>query len=48
MDADTKLLFAHFNRGLALPDSTIDLWQRLNGFMQWLELIASDHRPQAL
>ena len=48
MDADTKLLFVHFNRGLALPDSTIELWERLNGFMQWLELIASDHNPQAL
>jgi hypothetical protein len=48
MDAETKLLFVHFNRGLALPDSTIELWERLNGFMQWLELIASDHNPQAL
>jgi hypothetical protein len=48
MDADTKLLFVHFNRGLALPDSTIELWERLNGFMQWLEFIASDDNPKAL
>jgi len=48
MAADTKLLFVHFNRGLALPDSTIELWERLNGFMQWLELIASGDSPQAL
>jgi len=48
MDADTKLLFAGFNRGLPLPDSTIELWERLNGFMQWLTLIASDCRPQNL
>jgi hypothetical protein len=48
MDADTKLLFAHFNRGLALPDSTIELWERLNGFMQWLELIANDDCHQVL
>ena len=48
MDADTKLLFVHFNRGLALPDSTIELWERLNGFMQWLELIASGDSPQVL
>ncbi len=30
MDADTKLLFVYFNRGLALPDSTIELWESLN------------------
>jgi hypothetical protein len=48
MDADTKLLFVYFNRGLALPDSTIELWERLNGFMQWLELIASDNSHQIL
>ena len=48
MDADTKLLFIYFNRGLALPDSTIELWERLNGFMQWLELIASDDCHQVL
>lgn len=48
MDANTKLLFAGFNRGLPLPDSTIELWERLNGFMQWLTLIASDCRPQNL
>ncbi len=48
MDADTKLLFVHFNRGLALPDSTIELWQRLNGFMQWLELIARGGSTHAL
>jgi hypothetical protein len=48
MDADTKLLFDYFNRGLALPDSTIELWERLHGFMHWLELLASDCRPQDL
>ena len=48
MDADTKLLFIQFNRGLALPDSTIELWERLNGFMQWLELIASGDSPHVL
>ena len=48
MDADTKLLFANFNRGLALPDSTIELWERLNGFMQWLEVIANGDNSQAL
>jgi hypothetical protein len=48
MDADTKLLFVHFNRGLALPDSTIELWQRLNGFMQWLESIACGGSTHAL
>jgi hypothetical protein len=48
MDADTKLLFIQFNRGLALPDSTIELWERLNGFMQWLELIASGDSPHLL
>jgi hypothetical protein len=48
MDSDTKLLFVLFNRGLALPDSTIELWERLNGFMQWLELIASDNSSETL
>lgn len=48
MDADTKLLFASFNRGLPLPDSTIELWERLHSFMQWLELIAGGYRPTAL
>ena len=48
MDADTKLLFASFNRGLPLPDSTIELWERLNGFMQWLEVIANGDNSQAL
>lgn len=48
MDADTKLLFASFNRGLPLPDSTIELWERLHGFMQWLELIVDRCQPQSL
>ena len=48
MDADTKLLFASFNRGLPLPDSTIELWERLNGFMQWLEVIVNGDNSQAL
>jgi len=48
MDVDTKLLFVYFNRGLPLPDSTIELWERLNGFMQWLELIARSDSTQAL
>ena len=48
MDADTKLLFVHFNRGLALPDSTIELWERLNGFMLWLDVIANGDNSQAL
>lgn len=48
MDADTKLLFASFNRGLPLPESTIELWERLHGFMQWLKLLANDCRPETL
>jgi hypothetical protein len=48
MDVDSKLLFVYFNRGLPLPDSTIELWERLNGFMQWLELIARSDSTQAL
>ena len=48
MDDNTKLLFDMFNRGLPLPDSTIELWERLHGFMHWLELLAGDHRSHAL
>ena len=45
MDSETRLLFDTFNRGLALPDSTIELWERLNGFMRWLEGIANNPLP---
>ena len=48
MDTNTKLLFAGFNRGLPLPDSTIELWERRHRFMQWLELIANGYKPTAL
>ena len=48
MDSETKLLFDTYNRGLALPDSTIELWERLSGFMRWLESIANDPTSDVL
>ncbi len=40
MDTDAMTLFTHFNRGLPDPDSPIELWLRMHGFMQWMEKLA--------
>ena len=43
MDDDARTLFAYFNAGLADPESPTDLALRMNRFMQWLEIVGTDH-----
>ena len=40
MDDEARALFAHFNAGLAEPDSPTDVALRMNRFMQWLRQLA--------
>ncbi len=43
MDDDARTLFAYFNAGLAEPESPTELALRMNRFMQWLEIVGTDH-----
>lgn len=43
MDDDARTLFAYFNAGLADPESPTELALRMNRFMQWLEIVGTDH-----
>lgn len=37
LEPDARALFDHYNRGLPEPDSPTELWQRLDGLMQWMQ-----------
>jgi hypothetical protein len=41
MDDSARQLFNHYNCGLPDPDSSAELWLRLQGFMQWLKDLAT-------
>ena len=41
MDDSTRQLFDHYNCGLPDPDSSAELWLRMQGFMQWLKDLAA-------
>ena len=41
MDEEARALFAHFNAGLAEPDSPTEVALRMNRFMQWVRQIAA-------
>lgn len=41
MDEDARALFAHFNAGLAEPESPTEVALRMNRFMQWLRQLAA-------
>lgn len=42
MTDDTLTLFKHYNSGLPDPQSPTELWQRLEGLMQWMETLATE------
>lgn len=42
MSNDALTLFRHYNNGLPEPQSPTELWQRLDGLMQWMEALAAD------
>jgi hypothetical protein len=42
MTDDAQTLFQHYNRGLPEPQSPTELWQRLDGLMRWIEVLATD------
>ena len=41
MDPEARALFAHFNAGLAEPDSPTEVALRMNRFMQWVRQLAA-------
>jgi hypothetical protein len=41
MDDSARQLFNHYNCGLPDPDSSAELWLRLQGFMQWVKDLAA-------
>lgn len=41
MDDEARALFAHFNAGLAEPESPTEMALRMNRFMQWLRPLAA-------
>lgn len=41
MDTSTRQLFEHYHCGLPDPDSSAELWLRMQGFMQWLQTLAA-------
>ena len=42
MDTSTRQLFEHYNCGLPDPDSSAELWLRMQGFMHWLTMLAAE------
>lgn len=42
MDDSARQLFNHYNCGLPDPDSSAELWLRMQGFMQWIKDLASE------
>jgi len=42
MDDSARQLFDHYNCGLPDPDSSAELWLRMQGFMQWLQALAAE------
>ena len=42
MTDDALTLFQHYNSGLPEPQSPTELWQRLEGLMQWIEAVSTD------
>ena len=42
MDTDARALFDHYNCGLPEPESPTELWQRLDGLMRWIKVLATD------
>jgi hypothetical protein len=44
MEDDTRVLFAHFARGLPVPESPTELAARLAQFTDWLSTLAARHQ----
>lgn len=42
MDSDARTLFDHYNGGLPDPQSPTELWQRLDGLMRWITVVAAE------
>ena len=42
MDEPARQLFVHYNRGLPDPDSSAELWLRMQGYMHWMEVLAGE------
>lgn len=42
MDEPARQLFVHYNRGVPDPDSSAELWLRMQGYMQWIEALAGE------
>lgn len=42
MTDDALILFKHYNSGLPEPQSPTELWQRLDGLMRWIEILATE------
>lgn len=42
MRADARTLFDYYNCGLPDPQSPTELWQRLDGLLQWIESLAAE------
>jgi hypothetical protein len=42
MDEPARQLFVHYNRGLPDPDSSAELWLRMQGYMHWIQALAGE------
>ena len=42
MDTDARALFDHYNCGLPEPESPTEIWQRLDGLMRWIKVLATE------